>query len=258
MPGAAERMPQTETTMRMLAAADLHGAHDTYAWLVELARQRAADVLVLAGDLLGGSPDLPVEEAQAEDARLILELLDPCPCPVLFVMGNDDLLELPSRSDRTVSIHGRRWSLGPHNFVGYQYSLPFMAGVFEKPDHEIEADLDALAPLVDEHTILVTHSPAFGILDRGILNRRAGSHAILDFVRTRRPRAHIHGHIHQCVGRQGRHWNVGTYQARRAVLIDLDALEDEVIMTGQHSVDRRSRRRVRRGGAPSHPTQAAN
>jgi len=242
--------------MRILAVADLHGAHDTYAWLVELARQRAVDVLVLAGDLLGGSPDLPVEEAQAEDARLILELLDPCPCPVLFVMGNDDVLELPSRLDRTVSIHGRRWSLGSYNFVGYQYSLPFMSGVFEKPDHEIEADLEALAPLVGERTVLVTHSPAFGILDRGILNRRAGSHAILDFVRTRRPRAHIHGHIHQCVGRQGLHWNVGTYRTRRAVMIDLDTLEDEVIVSGLPSADRGSRRRVRRVGARSHPTHA--
>jgi Icc-related predicted phosphoesterase len=168
--------------MKVLAASDVHGAHETYAWLAEVCARRRVEALVLAGDLLEGSPDLPVEIAQSRDAEAVLDLLEQADCPILYIMGNDDLVELPARSTRFVPLHGRRQEFGPFNFVGYQYSLPFMAGVFEKPESEIAADLASLAPLVDERTVLVTHSPAYGILDLGILDRHAGSTSVLEVV----------------------------------------------------------------------------
>ena len=216
--------------MKILVAADLHGAHDTYSWLVDVAAARTPDALVLAGDLLGHPPGFPsVEKSQAHDARQVLGILKNIRCPVLYIMGNDDLVELGSESGRIRSIHARREDLGPFNFVGYQYSLPFMGGVFEKEEAEIAEDLRQLASLIDEQTVLVTHSPAYRILDVGILDRHAGSRSILELIEERQPRVHLHGHIHGCVGRQGRHWNVGTYECRRAVLIDLETLEDEVL-----------------------------
>jgi Icc-related predicted phosphoesterase len=38
--------------MRVLASADVHGELSVYEWLVDVARQIEADVLILAGDLL--------------------------------------------------------------------------------------------------------------------------------------------------------------------------------------------------------------
>jgi Icc-related predicted phosphoesterase len=143
-------------------------------------------------------------------------------------MGNDDLVELEAPAPRFVSLHGRRVELTGLNLVGYQYSLPFMAGVYEKPEEEIRADLDALGHLVDSETVLVTHSPAHGILDMGILGMRAGSQAILDLVNRRSVRAHIHGHIHAEFGREGRHFNVASGGSRLAMVIDLDTLASTV------------------------------
>ena len=80
-------------------------------------------------------------------------------------MGNDDLVELDSRSDRVQSLHGRAITSGPFTFVGYQYSLPFMGGTFERPDADIESDLTRLPPF-DAATIFVSHSPAFGVPSR--------------------------------------------------------------------------------------------
>ena len=40
--------------VRLLAAADIHGALDVYEWLVELAREHNAELVVLAGDLFAG------------------------------------------------------------------------------------------------------------------------------------------------------------------------------------------------------------
>src|SRR5205814_5814808 len=128
--------------MRVLASADVHGKRPVYDWLIAIARKRRVDAIVLAGDLLGylDGFDTP-ESAQLHEASMLLELLAGAEVPVLYIMGNDDLIELESRSDRVQSIHGRQVECGRFNFVGYQYSLPFMGGTFEKPDADIKADL---------------------------------------------------------------------------------------------------------------------
>lgn len=135
--------------MRVLASADVHGRRAVFEWLLTVARQWDVDATVLAGDLLGCPDgfDTP-EEAQRHDAKSLIHLLDAARVPVLYIMGNDDLVELDSQSARVQSIHARRVTLGSFNFVGYQYSLPFMGGVFEKPEGGIESDLAALTSLV--------------------------------------------------------------------------------------------------------------
>src|SRR5262245_28172436 len=121
--------------MRILAASDIHGNHEFYRRLPAAAVEHGADVLVLAGDLLG-VPDgfETVEEAQANEARGILELLEPLRIPLYYIMGNDDFVELAPAGHRFMSLHGKRVSWGEYSLVGYQYSLPFMGGIFEKPE----------------------------------------------------------------------------------------------------------------------------
>ena len=99
------------------------------------------DAVVLGGDLLG-CPDgfATPEDAQQHDAHLLSESLADAGLPILYIMGNDDLVELNSGSERVQSIHGRRVQSGLYNFVGYQYSLPFMGGTFEKPEESIRVD----------------------------------------------------------------------------------------------------------------------
>ena len=148
--------------------------------------------------------------------------------PVLYIMGNDDWVELPEEKPLR-SIHGHRVELGRFNFVGYQYTLPFMGGIFERPEAEIANDLASLEHLVDERTVFVTHSPAKGTLDLGVLDNPAGSDSIRSLVERCSPRAHIHGHIHGCFGRAGRHFNVAAGAAMRAMVLDLDSMEHQII-----------------------------
>jgi Icc-related predicted phosphoesterase len=232
-PAAADASLGRKAVMRVLATADVHGVRETYSWLEDLARMRRPDAVVLAGDLLGGACEAPtIEEAHAIEARALVEVLARFDCPVLYIMGNDDMVELPPHADHVIPIHARRWEGRRFGFVGYQYTLPFMGGIFEKPESAIEEDLRPLSRLIDEATVLVTHSPAYGILDVGILDRHAGSTSILSVIEERRPRAHIHGHVHQGAGRQDRHFNVAAAGRRRAVLLDLETLEDEVLVAG--------------------------
>ena len=216
--------------MIALAASDLHGNHAVYHWLVRTAGEGNADLIILAGDLLG-CPDgfETVEEAQRQDAAAIVRILAGTDTPIYYIMGNDDLVELEPRSDQFTSLHGCRVEVGGLNLVGYQYSLPFMGGVYEKSEEEIRQDLAHLENLVDARTILVTHSPAYGILDLGVLDLHAGSQAILDLVRARDPLAHIHGHIHREFGRCGRHFNVAAGGRPRALWINLPTLATRIV-----------------------------
>jgi Icc-related predicted phosphoesterase len=201
-----------------------------YNWLLAVARKRRVEALVLAGDLLGfldrfGAP----EETQQHEGELLMKLLAAAEVPVLFIMGNDDLVQLTSTSERVQSIHGRGVSMGSFNFVGYQYSLPFMGGIFEKPEARIKADLIHLAPLLDAQTIFVSHSPAYGILDPGFCDTRIGSISIREFLESRPFRAHIHGHSHAGFGRDGKHFNVASAAEPRAMILDLGTMEHEVL-----------------------------
>jgi Icc-related predicted phosphoesterase len=216
--------------MRILASADVHGRAAVYEWLLTTARQQQVDLIVLAGDLLG-CPDGfdTAEDAQRHDAKALSELLPTATAPVVYIMGNDDLVELDSRTDRVQSIHGRRVTVGPFNFVGYQYSLPFMGGVFEKPEDGIETDLAGLTSLVDSQTVFISHSPAFGILDSGIGERAIGSHSLRRFLGDNRFLVHVHGYSHEGFGRAGNHFNVASAGQWRAMILDLVTLQHQVL-----------------------------
>ncbi len=216
--------------MRIIATADLHGFHDVYEWLVGIAAVEEPDAIVLAGDLLGwGGAFDTIEEAQAADRLVVLQRLFLIKCPVLYVMGNDDFIELDAPAPSQHSVHGKRIEMGEFNFVGYQFTLPFMGGIHEKPEDEIAEDLTRLEADVDGRTVLVTHGPVFGVLDRVRGGQHVGSESLRDFVDRTAPRAHIHGHIHGEFGRDGLHFNVSSAGRKRAMVIDLVTMEHRVI-----------------------------
>jgi hypothetical protein len=125
-------------------------------------------------------------------------------------------------------IHGRRVAIGAYNFIGYQYTPPFVGDAFVKTDAEIEADLPLLEPLVDERTVFVTHAPALGSLDL-CYEENVGSRAIAQFLERKPALAHIHGHIHEKFGRDGNHFNVAAAGVCRAMLIELPSLVHTVL-----------------------------
>ncbi len=228
------RMRSGHSGMRILAASDIHGDHETYHWIVTVAREREVELVVLAGDLLGYADGFEaLEEAQRADAARVVSILRTLSLPIYYIMGNDDSVELQAPAKGFLSLHRRRIDHPDFNFVGYQCSLPFMGGVNERPEEMIAAELAPLEPLMDERTVFVTHSPAAGVLDSTLLGP-AGSTSIRAVVARRGVRAHIHGHIHESFGREGRHFNVAAGHDRRAVLIDLNSMAHEVVEDAPH------------------------
>jgi len=217
--------------MRILAFADLHGFPGITEAVVRWTREREPDAVVLAGDMLRPMPGPgTLDGSFREGARWLAEVLDPVPCPIYYIMGNDDLVEWDPPQERFRSIHGRRLEQDGWGFVGYQYSLPFMGGVFEKEEGAIAADLEEIRDLVDPRSILVTHAPAAGVHDQLDSPWPAGSPSLAALIRERSPRVHIHGHVHRHFGRTGIHLNVASGGATlRGMLIDLESREHEVL-----------------------------
>lgn len=215
--------------MKLLLSADIHGNHDAYRWLSQTAKDLSVS-LVLAGDLLGCPEGFATpEEAQRADAERIFSILMDSGVQVFYVWGNDDFVEVSPPSERILFLHGRRVECGRWNLLGYQHSPPFVGGPHERSEEEIAVDLANLEPLADANTILVTHSPGYGVLDLGILDRHAGSPAILKFVQDNDVRVHVHGHIHRSFGSHQRHFNVAASAKSQAVLLDVESLQSEVL-----------------------------
>jgi Icc-related predicted phosphoesterase len=214
--------------MHILAIADIHGATDVYEWIPSIIAEYKVDALILAGDIfLGGW-----EEEQLQQANeFIIPLLKNLFIPVFFVMGNDDHVELNPEQEKIRSVHEQRLDLGPYNVVGYQYSPPFIGSCYEKPESEIAMDLGKIEPLLDDKTILVTHTPAHGYVDRIYSGYNVGSKALAACLERNSILCHIHGHIHHSFGRFDKHFNVAADGSRRAMFIDLPSLS-HVIITG--------------------------
>jgi Icc-related predicted phosphoesterase len=208
--------------MKVLAAADIHGSLEVYQWLIE--QTPLADVLILAGDLF----DADFEDQQRLQAQKIVKILPRSNCPVFYIMGNDDNVGLDYQDALIAPLHDKRVEIDGYSFVGYQYTPPFVGKTFVKEDSEIAADLDLRDGIVDEGSVFVTHTPAYGSLD--LCNtEHVGSRALAGFLQRNPVMAHIHGHIHHAFGVDGYHFNVASAATCRAMLIDLPSLRYEVI-----------------------------
>jgi Icc-related predicted phosphoesterase len=208
--------------VRILAVADVHGVLEVYDWL--RAEASSADLAILAGDLLAG--DVPSEQQKLAD-QIVLRLRK-WNVPIFYIMGNDDNVSLGYNDDKITPIHGRRVDLGDFNFVGYQFTPPFVGETFVKDEEAIEEDLRLLEPLVDGRSVFVTHAPAFGHLDV-CFSGSVGSPSIAQFLSQRPFLAHIHGHIHEEFGRDANHFNVASAGICRAMKIEIPSLDHHVI-----------------------------
>jgi uncharacterized protein len=212
--------------MRILAIADIHGAVEVYEWLRGSVSEYRADAIILAGDLLIGGWE---EEQSAQARSVVMPLLEKIPVPVFFIMGNDDHIEIESENENVRSVHGKRIDFGPFVVVGYQFSPPFVGGRHERPEDEIAADLRQIEPLLGGTAILITHTPAFGYVDRIFSGYHVGSRALALMLERTNVLCHIHGHIHHSFGQAGNHFNVACDGRRRAMIIDVPSLSHSVV-----------------------------
>jgi Icc-related predicted phosphoesterase len=232
--------------MRILFTSDLHGYVKAYEWFAKLLKERDYDVGVIAGDMMDkyilpeqikkmiptATEDDFLQELQSEDEsiddvierirkrnlnregimfraldireRELRKILATAEKPIFVVRGNHDQA-LWNSGGNIYNAHDKRYNFGKYNFVGYRYTR------LEKNELQQEEDLKKIAHLVDNNTILVTHSLPHGVLDSTfdmtdkIVN--IGSKPLKNFISLKRPRLHLFGHVYESFGKIGKSYN---------------------------------------------------
>ena len=180
--------------MKILAFSDLHRNREIAQAIVAASAQ--ADIVVGAGDFA----------TMGEGLADTFEILSHIGVPVVFVAGNHDRLDEMEEAARgwpeAHILHGRAVIVQGIPFFGLGYEIP--AGA-DKPWNQRleEEEAEALLAHCPEGSVLVTHSPPFGVADVQRDGRHEGSRAILSAIECRKPRLALCGHIHHAWGMKG-------------------------------------------------------
>jgi len=147
-----------------------------------------------------------IRSKQKEKLRQICKLFEMIDIPVYMLIGNDD--HIPEEDwDKILNDYGifdlnlRTYTLKEFKIAGFQYVLPTPWNTNnELPEDKLAKKLRNIERQVDRKTILITHSPPKGILDRVVNGLHVGSESIFNLVKERQPIFHIFGHIHEAFG----------------------------------------------------------
>lgn len=177
-------------TIRIYAAADLHGRSSCGDTVARHANRADVQAVVLAGDLV-----------HYRWGHTILGKLAALPKPVYAVRGNTD----PRRIEQAMALARQMFSLNlqthqcrGHRIAGVSGTLPIP---FRSRIGWSEAKpLKRLGSLIDSRSILVAHPPPWGICDRVAGRWHAGSRGLRGLIAAKSPAIFICGHIHEAAG----------------------------------------------------------
>lgn len=183
---------------------DLHGYYP---------KLEGGDLLIVAGDLTASDThDQHCDfkkwlHKQKYRKKIVIagnhdnQLVSLTPDPFIFSSYNIETGEQVSYSEylrdsgtefEGLKIWGSPWSLW---FPGINPKCMAFVG-------NEEALYDAYEKIPPNTDILITHSPAYGILDRTTADRSAGSNGLYGWLKyVGRPKLHVFGHIHEAYGR---------------------------------------------------------
>lgn len=174
--------------MKYMVITDLHQNTSALGWINKLVRERNPDAVLFLGDI--------TDMGTAQDAAEIVSSID---AKVLCLPGNCDPRDLPDAvSAVATDMHGKSATVGNDYIAGLGGSNITIFGTpFELTEEEIAA---ALEPISRKGMILMTHAPAYGILDHIPNGTSVGSPAIAEIVKEFRPVVALSGHIHEDIG----------------------------------------------------------
>lgn len=180
--------------MKITAISDTHGLH-------ELLDLQGGDILIHAGDV-----------SRSGTKEQIVDFLNwfkvqPFTYKI-FIAGNHDFF-FERKSSREI-----KEIIPPHViYLNDDYVMVEKLKIWGSPVQpwfhnwafnrqrgaEIKQHWDLIPNDID---LLITHGPAFGILDKTVENSSVGCEDLLKAVKRIKPKVHISGHIHEAYGRE--------------------------------------------------------
>ena len=176
--------------MRIYAVADIHGRSSRLAFIRRHILELKPDVLVVAGDITG-----------YVHPRQVIARLNAMPAPVLVVRGNSDLSRveaLVAKCGNVSSLHLSEITVAGIGFTGLGGTIPvpFRSRICFREKRL----MDSASPLVKDTSVLVTHTPPWGVLDRVAGRLHSGSRGLRRLIVDKQPSVALCGHIHEDSG----------------------------------------------------------
>ena len=135
--------------------------------------------------------------------------------PVFVVLGNHDKINWTTNAP-VYNIHQKYVDYQGYRFIGYRYTL------MEKSEKEIKEDLKRIIPYINKKTILITHSPPYGILDKTNKGDNIGSKSIRDIITKYKLSLHVFGHVHEDYGNLKNMINASYFVERKFVSVNIN------------------------------------
>lgn len=179
--------------MELLVASDIHCNKRHCESLVTQSKE--VDIVIIAGDLASVRRGL----------LKTVEWLKPITKRVVLVPGNNETLEELQTACKdwgnVIVLHGNGTKINDQQFFGIGGGIPVTPfGDWSYDFTEYEAQ--QLLKDCPEHAILISHSPAKGILDVSSSGNRLGSIAVKQAIVEKKPKLVICGHIHESGGKK--------------------------------------------------------
>jgi Icc-related predicted phosphoesterase len=191
-----------EITMEFSMIADFHGRYRDFKSL----RGHKNALLIVAGDITKNGTI-----GELYDFNEFVKTLNYR--HVIVTPGNTDLgLENPTIVENILSdcicLIDEYVTIEGYKIYGTPWTLP-MNGVnkhiaFTGDEVLLINKFSAIPKKLD---LLITHSPARGVLDRSLIQGRVGSRALMLAIKEAPPKYHVHGHAHNSSGSYGGYYH---------------------------------------------------
>lgn len=184
--------------MEITCISDLHG---------ETPILPGGDVLIIAGDLTANDRQSGYER--------FFKWLWPLPYErKILVAGNHDgrlekfMASIPALPHGFHYLNDSGCEYKGINFWGSPYTPKFFEWAFMSPDEDLSEHWDKIP---DDTDIVITHGPAYSILDKTVRRKNAidphvGSKTLYEALQRIRPKFHVCGHIHEGYGKEIVKW----------------------------------------------------
>ena len=172
--------------MKILAAADIHGAQYRLNTLLSNIVKYSPDLVVICGDITQFGP-----------GEVAINFLNQIPIETLAIPGNIDTPEVGVAIDhsKAENIDLKRVVKKGIAFVGMGGETISLTNVITD-----KSEKKSVEKVIDEKTVLVTHVPPYKLQDKVYIGHHIGSKELKEIIEKYRPRLVLCGHVHEDPG----------------------------------------------------------
>jgi Icc-related predicted phosphoesterase len=175
--------------LKIITVADIHGSQYRLNILLKNIEKYSPNLVIICGDITQFGP-----------GDVAINLLNQLKVKTFAIHGNIDTNEVLKSIDdsNAINIHLKKIIYNNISFLGIggDLNLP----IDTKINIKINEYFKTLDEIVDESTILVTHSPPYGLQDKIFLGFHSGSKYLRNIIDKYKPRLVLCGHIHENPG----------------------------------------------------------